>query len=121
MTRENALQALASQIVGFHYLAPNWDTYGGLPAAVPAIRFSLGLLRELQTRPEISLPYICPIGTGVYIEWRTDAKTLYFEVGEDGVLFTTRVGDRAPEYGEDTLFDVKRAVGLVERFHKNAI
>ena len=121
LDRERSFQESISQIKTYRHLALNWDTYGGLPASEQAMRFSTRLLEELQIRAEISPPYVCPISTGVYIEWRSNDTNLYFEVDEDSVLFAAKKGERDLECGEDVLFDVNRAVELVERFHQNAI
>ena len=119
--RERSFRESLSQIESYRSLAPDWDTYGGLPASDVSVRFVRGLLQALQWLPEISAPYVCPISTGVYVEWRSGHVSLYFETDEDSVLFVMQQADVVVERGEDTAFDVNRAADLVKRFHRAAI
>ena len=114
---ERMFEESVSEIQGYRRLERNWDTYGGVRASEQAIQFSTDTLKALQARPEISPPHVCPISTGVYLEWRSGDRLLFFEVDEDSLLFVMREGDRDLEQGEDPNFGVERAVKLVERFH----
>ena len=116
--RERMFEQCISEIEGYRHLERNWDTYGGVGASEQAIRFSRNVMRSLQTRPEILSPHVCPISTGVYLEWRSGDRLLYFEVDEDSLLFVMREGNRDLEEGEDPDFRVGQAVELVERFHR---
>jgi hypothetical protein len=115
--RERVFEETISRVYRYRDLEDNWDTYGGFRASEQAVRFSVGLLKELQVRPEISPPRVCPISTGVYLEWRLGDRLLYFEVDEDSLLFVMQQGARDREDGEDPDFGIGRAVELVKRLH----
>jgi len=117
LERERAFEKSISEIHGYRNLEKNWDTYGGLGASEQAVQFSVNLLEELRVRPEISPPRVSPISTGVYIEWRIGDRLLYFEVDEDSLLFVMQQAGRYREDGEDTDFEVARAVDIVKRLH----
>ena len=118
-TRERSFRESLSQIDTYRFLPQDWDTYGGLPASDVSVAFARNLLNELRWVPELSAPYVCPISTGVYLEWRFGEARLYFEVEDDSVLFVMEEGDLVLENGEDAAFDVPRAVELVQRFHRS--
>lgn len=119
--REQSFRECVCQIDGYRLLPHDWDTYGGSPASDASARFATNLLEELRWLPEVFPPSVCPISTGVYLEWRSGHSNLYFEVDEDSVLFIMQEGELVIERGEDTVFDVSRAIGLVKRFHRSGI
>jgi hypothetical protein len=120
-TREQSFRESLSQIETYRILPQDWDTYGGLPASDVSLAFAGNLLNALRLVPELFAPYVCPISTGVYLEWRLGDARLYFEVEDDSVLFVMEEGDRVVEDGEDTAFDVPHAVELVRRFHRSGV
>lgn len=119
--REQSFRQSLSQIATYGSLPPDWDTYGGLPASDVSLEFARNLLNELRWLPELLAPYVCPISTGVYLEWRFGDTRLYFEVEDDSVLFVMEEGDLVLEDGEDATFDVPPAVELVQRFHRSDV
>ena len=114
--RERAFEESISEIHGYRDFEENWDTYGGIGASEQAVRFAVDLLEELRLWPEISPPRVSPISTGVYLEWRAADRLLYFEVDEDSLFYVMQAG-RHREEGEDSDFDVARAVDIVKRLH----
>ena len=118
--RDEAFRQCIRQIDSYRSLPQDWDTYGGLGASDRSAAFATSLVDRLRWLPEISAPYVCPISTGVYLEWRSAHMNLYFEIDEDSVLFVMHQGDVVVEDGEDAAFDVRRAVELVQRFHRSA-
>lgn len=119
--REQSFRECASQIDSYRFLPQDWDTYGGLPASDAPLAFAANLVEELRWLPEVFPPYVCPISTGVYLEWRSGEANLYFEVDEDSVLFVMEEGGLVIERGEDTTFDVGQAIELVKMFHRGPI
>lgn len=117
LERERTFEKSISEIHGYRDLEEDWDTYGGFAASEQPAQFSVDLLESLQVRPEILPPRVSPISTGVYIEWRSGDRLLYFEVDEDSVLFVMQEPGRHREDGEDPDFGVSRAAELVKRFH----
>ena len=115
--RERIFAETISKVYGYRDLEDNWDTYGGSGASEQAVQFSVDLLKELQVCPEILPPRVSPISTGVYLEWRSGDRLLYFEVDEDSLLFVMQEGRRDREDGEDPGFGVNQAVELVKRLH----
>lgn len=116
--RERSFQECLRSIEEFRNLPINWDRYGGKPIHPLASRFAINLLEELLLIPEVSSPNVRPISEGVFIEWRSPAARLYFEVDDESVLQYLRNA-----YGEDSRedpeFNVEDAVALVRRFHHN--
>jgi len=119
--RDHSFRQSLSQIETYRCLPPDWDTYGGLPASDGSVEFARNLLNELRWVPGLLAPYVCPISTGVYLEWRFSDARLYFEVEDDSVLFVREEGGVVLEDGEDAAFDVRRAVELVHRFHRSGV
>jgi hypothetical protein len=120
-TREQSFRESLSRIETYRFLPQDWDTYGGLPASDVSVAFARNLLNELRWLPELSAPYVYPISTGVFLEWRFGQARLYFEVEDDSVLFVMEEGEFVLEDGEDGAFDVARAVELVHRFHRSGV
>lgn len=119
--RERSFRDSICQVLGYRSLPNDWDTYGGLPASDVSVEFARNLLNELRWVPELLAPYVCPISTGVFLEWRFGDARLYFEVEDDSVLFVREEGALVLEDGEDAAFDVRRAVELVHRFHRSGV
>lgn len=118
--RERAFRERIREVNDYRSLPKNWDTYGGLPACDAPARFASSLLEEVRWLPEILAPYVCPISTGAYIQWQFGDAKLYFEIDEASVLFVMEESGVVVEDGEDAAFNVRRAVELVQRFHRSA-
>ncbi|MFH1923691.1 MAG: hypothetical protein ABIP48_27845 [Planctomycetota bacterium] len=119
--REQSFRECVSQVEAYRSLPKDWDTYGGLPASDSSVRFAKNLLEELRWLPEVLSPYVCPISTGVFLEWRSGQSNLYFEIDADSVLFVRREGELVIERGDDPDLNVSRAVEVVRRFHRSAV
>lgn len=120
-SREQSFHECILQVEAYRSLPKDWDTYGGLPASDSSVWFSRNLLEELRWLPEVFSPYVCPISTGVFLEWRFGQSNLYFEIDADSVLFVRREGELVIERGDDPEFHVSRAVEVVRRFHRSAV
>ena len=66
----------------FGALAPNWDTYGGVPVSKANARHALDFLARVMG-PDTPLPWIAPLGKGgLQLDWAGDGVEL--EIVIDG-------------------------------------
>lgn len=113
-----AVRECIADVEGFRELSDDWDRQGGIAAQEGPVRFAVKLLEKLSSHPEIPAPLVRPISGGVYLEWRSGERLLYFEVDEESVLRYSR-SPRGEETAEDPGFDVERACRAVVDFHEN--
>jgi len=119
--RELSFQAAIARIREFSRLPANWDTYGGNGGTQQPVDYSVNLLHLIRGLPEVTSPKVCPIDSGVYLEWRNGNSSLYFEVDEDSVLYVMRHGNHVVVRGEDQFYDVFQAERLVSRLFQLSI
>ena len=116
--RRRAIRSAIGEVARYRSLPAGWNGEGGLPACPKAADFAQQLLEQILERPEIRPPFVCPISTGVFLQWEIGDATLYFEVDEDSVLSVMHRGDAVLESDDDPRFDVDRACGVVVKFHE---
>lgn len=116
--RTRAFCQSIADILRFQSLPQDWNGEGGLPACEPAVDFAVEVLESLQNLPDICPPFVCPISTGVFLQWQFGEAILYFEVDDESVVWMIQEGDAVLAVGEYPHYDADRACGLVARFHK---
>ena len=113
--RDQSIDGLIATVRSYGDLPYGWDTYNGLAASDQAIRFAVGLLEEVRKLPDIPLPQLSPIGSGVMLTWAVGFHSLYFEVDDESVFFVRDIAGNLVEDGEDATFSVARAVAVLKK------
>ena len=116
--RRRAIRSAIGEVARYRTLPAGWNGEGGLPACPKAADFARQLLEQILERPEIRPPFVCPISTGVFLQWQSGDGILYFEIDDESVVWMIQEGDAVLAAGEDPHYDANRACGLVARFHK---
>ncbi len=121
--RQAAIGILMEEVYAYRDLGDDWDTYGGKPLCKRAGRFAWALLNMLRLSPEIPLPTVAPISTGVMLTWKREGRDTYIEVDDESVLGWHEDGalKRKGTYGEDPTYNVENAVELLKALHSQGM
>lgn len=78
----------------FGALAPNWDTYGGVPVSESNARHALDFLTRVMG-PNTPLPWIAPLGSGgLQLDWTGEGVDVEVVIdGSDSSALITVDGD----------------------------
>lgn len=121
LERQLAIGQLMEEVYAYRGLGDDWDTYGGQPLCERAGRFAWALFNKLRLSPEIPLPTVAPISTGVLLTWKTEGVDTYIEVDDESALFR-HVGPMLKRtYGEDPTYNVENAVELLKALHSQGM
>lgn len=119
--RRAAVTALRDEVSGYRKLKVSWDTYAGQPICDAALRFANALLGKLYRLPDIPLPTVAPISTGLKLTWKREGRETYFEADDETTL-CRHVGPLLKRtYGEDPTYNVKNAVELLKQLHSQGM
>lgn len=116
LERQLAIGQLMEEVYAYRDLGDDWDTYGGQPLCERAGRFAWALLNKLRLLPEIPLPTVAPISTGVILTWKREGRDTYFEVDDESV-----VCHADGWYGRDPTYDVGDAIELLKDRHSRGM
>ncbi len=118
-TDERSFDRAIAKVRQYSRLQDDWDHDGGRRPSEQAVGYAERLLVCLETKPDLTAPYVAPIDGGVYIEWRINNATLYLEIDASSVLTIFRESGAVKHSTEIPHSNLDAAIALVEQFHSH--